>query len=192
MQLPTDRVAQPASAGRPTSMKIVCAALATAALAGCAGDVVTNPDAVTVEPFGMAELRAPQTIALKNAFEGPARHEIKSEAGTWIVDLRQLTDTAIVALRRTLEKKGVNAAPQSAKTVTVRLHVRGGWAMIMPGHVLAKARLALEAQFGDGSAAWVEAEDGSAFGATRAFEGAIRVALQRLLFDSAFIAYING
>jgi hypothetical protein len=45
----------------------------------------------------------------------------------------------------------------------------------MPGHVLAKARLSLEAQFGDASTASIEAEDGSAFGATRAFEGAIRV-----------------
>lgn len=172
-------------------MRFALAAAAAAMLAACAGDVVTSPDAVTVEPSGMAKLRAPQTVALKNAFESPVRREIKSEAGTWVVDLKQLSDTAIVGLQRTLQKQGVSAAPESVKTVTLRVEVRGGWAMIMPGHVLAKARLSLEAQFGDGSSTWIEAEDGSAFGATRAFEGAIRNSLQRLLFDAAFVAYMN-
>ena len=172
-------------------MKIALATAAAVLLAGCAGDVVTNPDAVALEPFALGQMRAPQTVLLKNAYERPERREIKSEAGTWVVDLRQLTDTAIVAMRRTLEKQGIRAAPESAKTVTLRLEVRGGWAMLVPPHVLARARVALEAQFGDGSTAWVEAEDGSAFGATRAFESAIRIALQRLLFDPAFGAYLN-
>jgi hypothetical protein len=169
----------------------VAAALLAATLAGCAGDVVTNPDAVKVEPFGMSAVRTPQTIAFRNAFEAPAKYEITSRDGTWVVDLRQLTDTAIVALRRALENKGITAAAQSAKTVTLRVQVRGAWTQIMPGHVLARARLTLDAQFGDGSTAWIEAEDGSAFGATRAFEGALRVALQRLLFNPAFVAYVT-
>lgn len=172
-------------------MRLALAVAAAAVLAGCAGDVVTNPDAVIVEPFGMSAVRAPQTIAFKNAFEARARHEITSRDGTWVVDLRQLTETAIVALRRALEKKGITADPQSAKTMTLRVQVRGAWAQFMPGHVLAKARVSLEAQFGDGSTASVEAEDGSAFGATRAFQGALRVAGQQLLYNPAFLAYLN-
>ena len=173
--------------------RIACfLAAATVALAGCAGDVVTNPDAVAFEPPATARLRAPQTVALRNAFDTAAMHEIKSDSGTWVVDLRQITETAVVGLRRTLEKQGISAAQKSAKNVTLRLEVRGAWTQVMPGHVIAKANLGLEARFGDGSAALVEAENGSAFGATRAFEGAIRVALQRLLFDPAFIAFFNG
>lgn len=169
---------------------IALVAAAAALLAAC-GNVVTNPDSVVVEPVGMAQVRTPQTVALRNAYQAPTPYELKTDSGIWVADQRQLTDTAIVSLRRALEKKGVTVAADSAKTVTLRLQVRSAWAQIAPANVFAVAWLTLEAQFDDGSTARVEGDERSGFGVTRAIEGATRVALQRLLFDPALVAYLN-
>jgi hypothetical protein len=57
--------------------------------------------------------------------------------------------------------------------------------------VAASARLTLDAEFGDGTATSVDGQGGSGFGMQGAFEGAIQNALHRLLFDPAFLAYMN-
>ena len=168
------------------------AVLAAAMLAGCGGEIVTSPDALSIEPFRVKDLRAPQAVTLGNGLTSPAKHQIKTPDITWEVDARQLTDTAIVMLRRALEQRGIKAAPQAGKAVTFRIEVRGGMGMFVPAPtVVASARLTLHADFGDGTATRVDGEGGSAFGMQGAFEGAIQNALHRLLIDPAFLAYMN-
>lgn len=76
--------------------------------------------------------------------------------------------------------------------MTLRVAMRGASAQFVPvPTVAASARLALEGDFGDGSKTWVTGSDGSAFGVQRAFEGAIRAALNALLIDPQFIAYMK-
>ena len=166
--------------------------LLVATLAGCGGEIVTRPDVLSIEPFRVKELRTPQSVALNNGLTSPVKHQIKTPDITWEVDARQLTDTAIVMLRRALEKHGIKAAPQAAKSVTFRIEVRGGMGMFVPAPtVVASARLTLHAAFGDGTTTWVDGEGGSAFGMQPAYEGAIQNALHRLLIDPAFLAYMN-
>ncbi|HWM44853.1 MAG TPA: hypothetical protein VNP36_20635 [Burkholderiales bacterium] len=166
--------------------------LLIAALAGCGGEIVTSPDALSIEPFRVKELRAPQSVALNNALTSPVKHQIKTPDITWEVDARQLTDTAIVMLRRALERQGIKAAPQAGKSVAFRVEVRGGMGMFVPAPtVVASARLTLHADLGDGTTTRVDGEGGSAFGMQGAFEGAIQNALHRLLIDPAFLVYMN-
>lgn len=153
---------------------------------------MTHPDGLTIEPFRVAQLRAPQSMTLDNGLTGAAKYQVRTPSITWEVDARQLTDTAIVALRRALERQGIRAAPQPGKTATLRIQVRGGMGMFVPAPtVVASARLTLHVDFGDGTATSVDGEGGSGFGMQNAFEGAIQSALHRLLFDPAFLAYVN-
>jgi hypothetical protein len=177
----------------PRLLLLSVAALAGATLAGCVGgEIITNPDALPVEPFRLAQLRAPQAVTLNNGLTSPAKYQIRNQSTIWEVDARQLTDTAVVMLRRALEKQGIRAAPQAEKTAAFRIQVRGGMAMFVPiPTVAASARLTLHADFGDGTATLVEGESGSGFGVQNAFEGAIQNALQRLLIDPTFVAYMN-
>jgi hypothetical protein len=168
------------------------AVLAAVMLAGCGGEIVTSPDALSIEPFRVKALRAPQAVTLNNGLTSPVKHQIKTPDITWEVDARQLTDTAVVMLRRALEKQGIKAAAQAGKSATFRIQVRGGMGMFVPAPtVVASARLTLLADFGDGTATSVDGEGGSAFGMQDAFEGAIQNALHRLLIDPAFVAYMN-
>ena len=168
------------------------AVLVAAMLAGCGGEIVTNADTLSIEAFRVARLRTPQTVTLNNGLTSPVKHQIKSPDVTWEVDARQLTDTAIVMLRRALEKQGIKAAAQAEKSATFRIQVRGGMGMFVPvPTVAASARLSLHADFGDGTATSVDGEGGSAFGMQPAYEGAIQNALHRLLIDPAFLAYMN-
>lgn len=173
-------------------MRVVLAAAAAAVLAGCGGKIVTNPDALIIEPSRLASLHTPQTLTLHNGWTSAAPHQIKTPSITWEVDARQLSDTAIGTLRRALEKRGIRVAPQAEKTATFRVQVRGGMGMFVPAPtVVASARLTLHVAFGDGTTTWVDGEGGSGFGMQNAFEGAIQSALHRLLLDPAFLAYVN-
>ena len=166
--------------------------LLVAALAGCGGEIVTRPDVLSIEPFRVKQLRTPQSVTLNNGLTSPVKHQIKSPDITWEVDARQLTDTAIVMLRRALEKHGIKAAAQAEKSATFRIQVRGGMGMFVPAPtVVASARLTLFADFGDGTTTSVDGEGGSAFGMQPAYEGAIQNALHRLLIDPAFLAYMD-
>jgi hypothetical protein len=167
------------------------ALLLAATLAGCGGEIVTRPEAFPIEPGRVAHLRAPQAFALSNGLQAPVKHQIRNDSITWEVDARQLTDTAIVMLSRALEQQGIKPAPQ-AKSAILRVEVRGGMGMFVPvPTVAASARILLHADFGDGTRALLDGEGGSGFGMQPAFEGAIRAALNRLLIDPTFIAYMN-
>ena len=163
-----------------------------ATLAGCGGTVHTDPNAADLEPSRLTHLRSPQAVALINGVAHETKREILQDSISWEVDTRQLTDTAVAMLRRALEKQSIRYDGQAAKTVTLRVTLRGASAQFVPvPTVAASARLALEVEFGDGTSTWVTGSGGSAFGVQRAFEGAIRAALNALLNDANFVAYLN-
>jgi hypothetical protein len=113
-----------------------------ATLAGCGGEIVTSPDALRIEPFWLAQLRAPQSVALSNGLSNAVKYQIRNESITWELDARQLTDTAIVMLQRALDAQGIRPGAQPVKTVTLRIEVRGGMAMfVLVPTVAASARL---------------------------------------------------
>jgi hypothetical protein len=92
------------------------AVLLAATLAACGGEIVTSPDAVRIEPFWVAQLRAPQSVVLSNGLSNPVKYQIRNESITWELDARQLTDTAIVMLRRALDAQGIRPGAQPDKT----------------------------------------------------------------------------
>ena len=165
--------------------------LLCAALAGCGGTIHTDPNAAAIDAFRLRHLRAPQAVALANG-QPEATHEIRSDSNAWQVDARQLTETAVTVLRRGLEERGIQVAAPAPKSLTLRVKVHGAYAQFVPAPtVVANARLILEVDFGDGTSAWVEGTNGSAFGTQRAFEGAIVAALNNLLINPSFNDYMN-
>jgi hypothetical protein len=168
------------------------AVLGVVILAGCGGQIVTTPDTYPIHTLGLPALRTPQEVTLTNGLTNPAKYQIKNQSVIWEVDARQMTDTAITMLQRALDKQGIRTVPRAGKSVTLRVDVRGGMAMVAPiPAVSASGRLTLEAAFGDGTMALVDGEGASARGVQPAFELAIQSALNRLLFDSRFVEYMN-
>jgi hypothetical protein len=154
-------------------------------LAGCTLDIPTNPDTFNVEPGRMSHLRQPQSIALDNGHAGPAVMQIKQSPHTLVIDLRQLTDTAITMLGRAMSKQGISVDPQSPKKVTLRIQ-----RALVASAPAAPAQVLLEAQFGDGTKTILTASN-TGFSAQRALDGAVLFALNGLLVDVKFVAYMN-
>lgn len=170
----------------------IVAVLLAATLAACGGTIHTDPNAASLDAFRLTHLRSPHAVTLVNGVAAETKRQIRQDSLSWEVDTRQLTDTAIAMLGRGLENQGIRVGPQSPKSLTLRVALRGASAQFVPvPTVAASARIALEVDFGDGTTTWVSGSDGSAFGVQRAFEGAIRAALHALLNDPQFVAYLN-
>lgn len=162
------------------------------ALAGCAIDVPTDPQTFNLEPASMSQLReSQQAVALKNGYQSENKQQFKVGPHTWIVDARGLTDTAIAMLGRGLEKRGLKPAPQAEKTVTLRVVAHSASVQSYPGFAQTRVRVALDALCGDGTRVLTNADNMSPSGAQRAFDGAVLFALNRLLADEKFLAYMN-
>ena len=112
---------------------------------------------------------------------------------SWSVDDRQLTDTAIVMLRRALEKQGIAESLEAGKTITLRVNSRHAFVHVNPFSPLSNSNvtITLEADLGDGTEAFSSADNQSPLGPQRAFDGAILFALNELLSEAAFVAYLN-
>jgi hypothetical protein len=179
-----------ASAVRRKFLGPMLAAMAAA----CAHDVPTSPDTFSIEPAKVMHLRSPQAVAFKNAHRAEAPRSFGVGMGqTWIVEQRQLTDTAIVMLTRAVEKQGIKAPAQAEKSITLHVRAEDAFLQSIPFSPVAQsnARLILEAEFGDGTRTWLRAENNSPLGVQRAFDGAVLFALNRLLADEKFVAYMN-
>lgn len=161
--------------------------------AGCAIDVPSNPDTFSVEPAKAAHLRGPQAIAFKNAYPAAAKSEFDAGKGqTWTVDHKQLTDTAIAMLTRAVAPQGIKAPAQAEKSITLQVRVERAFIHSRVFSVAqSNARILLNAQFGDGTGAMIPAENNSPMGPQRAFDGAVLFALNQLLVDEKFVAYVN-
>jgi hypothetical protein len=167
------------------------AALLAAMLAGCALDIPTDPERFPVEQNRVSHLRAAQTVGLSNGYATDAKAELKMGPHTWVLDQKKMTDTAIVMLRRPLEKHGVTAGAPAGKTITLRLRVLSARLHGMAPVVQTNARVALDAQFGDSTSTSAQGDNTSPWGADRAFDGAILFALNQLLIDQKFVDYMN-
>lgn len=173
---------------------------ALSVLAGCAAQVPTDPGAFDVKPDQLAHLRRGQAVSLVNGYPGETKARVRVfsvrtgiNAGTWIIDQQQLTDTAIAMLTRALEKEGIQTRDQTEKTIELRLRPIGAKMWRPPFSPIYQwtATLALEARFGDGSATSLEVENHTPGGGQRAFDGAAVRALDDLLKDEKFVAYMN-
>jgi hypothetical protein len=140
----------------------------------------------------LSQLREPQAVTLNTAYpENQAKLPAKVGSATWMFDQKQLTDTAIVMLGRAMEKHGVTVAPQAGKTLALRVRVLGVRLRVFGPVAQTTARLGLDARFGDGTGTYIEADNASPAGAQRAYDGAVLFALNQLLADEKFLAYMN-
>jgi hypothetical protein len=168
-------------------VRLAAVVLAAALLAGCTTEIGTNPETFSLAPNALSQVRRPQLVALENAYPAETKVELKLTGGnTWIIDLRRLTQTSIAMLARGMESRGIAAAPGAPKRVTLRVSDP----LASPGYTIF-ARLSLEARFADGTSTSILAENRSPVNAERAFDGAVLFALNKLVYDDKFIAYMN-
>jgi hypothetical protein len=181
MKLPKDRVPYSSIVQR------CIAVLAAALVAGCTTEIGTNPETFSLGPAALSHLRRPQAVALENAYPADTKVELKLTGGnTWIIELRRLTQTSIAMLVRGMESQGIAVAPDAPKRVTLRVSDL----LASPGYTIF-ARLTLEARFADGTSTSIQADNRSPVSADRAFDGAVMFALNKLVYDEKFIAYMN-
>ena len=170
--------------GRP----VIATALA-ALTAGCITvEVPTDPNTFEVESARLEHLRQPQGVRLANGHTSPSIAKVQVGSmgqNTVLIDLKQLTETAITMLRRALDKRGITAGSGSEKTVTLLIPQ----ASVIPAPS-APAEVVLEAEFGDGTRTVVAASN-RGFAAQRALDGAVLFALNQLLADETFVAYMD-
>jgi hypothetical protein len=174
---------------RPSLLSL--AFLLAAALSACTIPVDTSPDTFKVEPVALSHLSGVKGVALENAYKVDAPQGIRVGEHTWVLQQKQLTDTAIVMLQRALEQQGLGAAPEAGKTVALRVHSPRASMRILPFFAQTFASVALDAEFGDGTKTTVYADNQSPMSGQRAFEGAILFSLNKLLLDEKFVAYLK-
>jgi hypothetical protein len=158
---------------------------------GCTWDIVGDPNRHSLEPDRVSSLRAPQNVALKNAYSSESKLDVQMGAYTVVFDQRRMTDAAIVMLGRALQKQGITNDAQASKSVELRLRpVRWRVAGMMPAPQRI-GTVVLDVRFGDGTTATLEAENSSPANFDRVFDGAILFALRELVADERFVAYMN-
>lgn len=172
-----------------TGILRAAAAAVAFGLGGCGvvTTIPTNPKNYDIEPKAVASLRAPQSVALKNGFPQEEKATMKIEHNFLVVEQRKLTDTAIAMLGRALEKQGITVSEAAEKTLTLRVNARGYVMQFFrwTGQVL------LETRLGDGTLISNPSENLSGKGFEYAFDGAVLFALNDLLADERFTAYMN-
>lgn len=172
-----------------TGILRAAAAAVAFGLGGCGvvTTIPTNPKNYDIEPKAVAHLRAPQSVALKNGFPQEEKMTMKIEHNFLVVEQRKLTDTAIAMLGRALQKRGITVSDDAEKTLTLRANARGYVMQLFrwTGQVL------LETRLGDGPVVSNPSENLSGKGFEHAFDGAVLFALNDLLADERFVAYMN-
>jgi len=167
------------------------------ALAGCSTtvQVPTDRNALDIDSSRVGHLRASQSVALKNAYPGETTARLTIGKQTWVFDEYQLTDTGIAMLRRALEKRGMTPPRDketAAKALELRVRVTGAQARSFVVAAQALARVEVTANFGDGGTATVEAVNSSTSGGLQStYDGAVLIALNNLVADQRFVAYMN-
>jgi hypothetical protein len=172
MKLPKDRDAA----------RFVLVACIVAFVCGCTTTVRTSPDSLKLEPGAVSHLPA-RPVTLVNGHTSETQLKFSTPAYTLIVEPKQMTDTAIEMLRRALPSPGKGAA----KRVVLRVHSpRQAAPYPTPG-----LTITLDADYADGTRSQVTGQGYSALGATRSFEAALVQALNQLVGDARFVAYMK-
>jgi hypothetical protein len=174
----------------PAAAGLVLVALA-AGVSGCITDpetgrllMPTDPGAFSVEAAATSHLRSPQLVTIINGYSAPMLVPTMSKLVD--ADLKMVSETAAIMLGRALQAHGIGVAAEAPKTITLRisnLNLSGAPALPV-------ASITLHAQFGDDTASSIAVQN-RGFSAPRAVDGAILFALNRLVLDEAFVAYIN-
>ena len=166
---------------------IVLVALGQSAC-GVMHTVPTDPNHYNIKPETVTHLRASQSVALKNAYPAEASVSLPMPySQSLVVEQKQLTETAIAILGRALEKQGIAKSGQTEKTITLRVRARGYTSQPFRW----TGKIILEAQLGDSTVISYPQENLSGHSMGRAFDGAVLFALNDLLADEKFIAYMN-
>jgi len=159
-----------------------------AALSGCGAlTIKSNPNTYNVRD--KTQPVKPGPIALVNGYAAETPATILVQGGTsWVIDKRQVTDTAVQVMSRHLAKNGVTATPQAAKTVT--LTIKNVSTQLM-GFAGTRITLSLEAKYGDGTTSLVTTENRSPADAGQVLDGAVLFAVTQTLNHDRFVEYVN-
>lgn len=158
-------------------------------LFGCAVPVSSDPNRFNLDPVRLSPLKGAQALALKNAYSNEGTLTIRFPGGvSWIVDQKDMTDTAIAMLGRAMAQQGIAINPQAKKAVTLRARVLSAGARGFQGTIV---RVGMDATFGDGTSTYTEGDNTSPLSQGRAFDGAVLFALEQLVLDEKFVAYVN-
>lgn len=154
-------------------------------------DVPTDPESFAIEPAAVSHLPRTPRLMFDNGYgKGEGKLTINPPHGRaqYVFEQRDMTDTAIAVLRRAMEKHGISVAPQASKRITLRVHSLGMGFQMMAGTT---AHLVLDARLGDGTTLSIPAVNRSPASPQRAFDGAILFALNKLVLDQRFVAYLG-
>ena len=169
--------------------KLGCALALLLAATGCAPVVLdANPDTFPVPPLAASGVRAQQSISLVNAYTAEQKVVVFPGGPTWVADMKQHTDTAITLLGRAMSGQGVKIESSAGKTVTLRVTD----VQAAPRGFVIGSSLVLEAEYGDGTKSRIPTQNSSPSDAWRAVSGALTFAVNGLLNDRAFLAYVNN
>jgi hypothetical protein len=169
-------------------LSVYAAACAAAAvfLSACTSTVKPNPQNIELGSAAVSHL-PPRAVTLVNGHATESELRFSMPPHTLIVEPKQMTETAIAALRRGLDKYLPPRGKAAPKRVTLRVtSPRSAGAYPNPS-----VAVSLEAVFGDGTRTLVNGQGFSARGADRSFEVAILNALNQLLGDQRFVAYMK-
>jgi hypothetical protein len=166
-------------------MRVALACIAVL-LCSCQSTVRTAPEGLEVGSAALSGLPA-RPVTFVNGYKAESELKFSMPPHTLIVEPKHMTDTAVEALRRGFDKHLPPRAKAAAKRITLRVtSPRSAGAYPNPG-----VALSLEAVFGDGTQTLVNGEGFSGRGANRAFEAALQNAINRLLSDARFVAYMK-
>jgi len=163
-----------------------------ASLAACGTfSVQTDPGAFDVDPALLAGIRA-KAVTLENGNPVGTKTTIRKRPLSWEIDLKNLTDTGISMLGRSMERRGIAVGGGDKRIVLLvrPISVVQGTGIFDAPNI--QVRVAVDARFADGTGTYVEGEGGTyGGGAQRAVDNAVQVAIQQLVAEPKFIAYLN-
>jgi hypothetical protein len=170
--------------------------LAVVALAGCGTRTIIT-DANTYSVTGVTtSLRSGERVALVNGYAAESVVEIYEQGGNqFLVDLRQVTDTAIAMAAKQLGTMDVVVDPSAQKKVTLKVMNAQMRFQYAPFNSRLRTSLELSAGFAGGSGAVARAENSAVIlGGNdphkRSVEGATMFAVTNLMNDQNFVSYL--
>ena len=168
------------------------------ALAGCTHTITTDADAFSVKG-PTAPLASGARVALLNGYSSPAITKMASHGSDdFMVDLRQVTDTAIVMAGRHLQTIGVAVDAGAPKKVTMKVTNAEARFQFIPFASRFRTNIDLNAVFDDGAGASVRAESSAVHqmgtgeeAIKRGTEAAAATAVTNLMNEPNFVRYLG-
>jgi hypothetical protein len=157
-------------------------------LTGCTVPIATDPDRFNVGLTTISPLRL-KTVALNNAYQTETLVLRDPPRLPGSVDLKALSEAALSMMSRAMEKHGIAISPEAKKTVTLAVTHVELWDVFLRGTA---ATVTVEARYPDGTTIARQVTEYSALQYGRAIDAAVRPAMNDLIRDSRFVAYLNA